>query len=169
MSNIILRGRWCHIIVLNVHAPTEDKTDDVKESFYEELERVFDKCPKYHTKILLGDFNAKVCREDFFLNLQLGMKVCTKFVIIMELDQQVLATFKNFKVKVRYSHIATSITIFLPFGVASCCASIQLVPYDAVNRNKISIRQLTLYFPYHSLHVSAPTGHLQVRYTIRCS
>jgi hypothetical protein len=45
MSHIILRGRWCHIIVLNVHAPTEDKTDDVKNSFYEELERVFDKFP----------------------------------------------------------------------------------------------------------------------------
>jgi hypothetical protein len=43
MSYIILRGRWCHIIVLNVHAPTEDKTDDVKDSFYKELERVFDK------------------------------------------------------------------------------------------------------------------------------
>jgi hypothetical protein len=26
MSYIILRGRWCHIIALNVHAPTEDKT-----------------------------------------------------------------------------------------------------------------------------------------------
>jgi hypothetical protein len=37
MSYIILRGRWCHIIVLIVHAPTEDKTDDVKDSFYEEL------------------------------------------------------------------------------------------------------------------------------------
>jgi hypothetical protein len=35
MSYIILRGRWCHIIVLNVHAPTEDETDDVKGSFYE--------------------------------------------------------------------------------------------------------------------------------------
>jgi hypothetical protein len=36
MPYIILRGRWCHIIVLNVQAPTEDKTDDVKDSFYEE-------------------------------------------------------------------------------------------------------------------------------------
>jgi hypothetical protein len=43
MSYIILRGRWCHIIVLNVHAPAEDKNNDVKDSFYEELERVFDK------------------------------------------------------------------------------------------------------------------------------
>jgi hypothetical protein len=64
--NIILRGRWCHIIVLNVHDSTEYKTDDVKDSFYEELERVFDNFPKYHTKILLGDFSAKVGREDIF-------------------------------------------------------------------------------------------------------
>jgi hypothetical protein len=66
MSYIILRGCWCHIIVLNVHAPTEDKTDDVKDSLYEELERVFDKFPKYPMKILLGDFIAKVGREDIF-------------------------------------------------------------------------------------------------------
>jgi hypothetical protein len=66
MSYIILRGRWCHIIVLNVHAPTEDKTDDVKDSFYEEVERVFDTFPKYHMKILFGDFSAKVGREDIF-------------------------------------------------------------------------------------------------------
>jgi exonuclease III len=38
----------------------------VKDSFYEELERVFDKLPKYRTNILLGDFNAKVRREDIF-------------------------------------------------------------------------------------------------------
>jgi hypothetical protein len=66
MSYIILRGRWCHILILNVHAPTEDKTDEAKDIFYEESDRVFDKFPKYHTKILLGDFNAKVGREDIF-------------------------------------------------------------------------------------------------------
>jgi hypothetical protein len=59
MSNIILRRRWCNIIVLNVHAPTEDKIDYIKDRFYEELEQVFDKFPKNHMKILLGDFNAK--------------------------------------------------------------------------------------------------------------
>jgi hydroxypyruvate isomerase len=66
MSYIILRGRWCHIIVLNVHAPTEDKTDDVKDSFYKELERVFDKFPKYHKQILLENLDAKVGRKDIF-------------------------------------------------------------------------------------------------------
>jgi exonuclease III len=61
-----LRGRWRDISVLNVHAPTEDKTDDVKDGFYDELERVFDKFPKYHKNILLGDFNAEVGTEDIF-------------------------------------------------------------------------------------------------------
>jgi hypothetical protein len=43
MSYIILRGRWCHVIVLNVHAPTDDKIYYVKDIFYEELERIFGK------------------------------------------------------------------------------------------------------------------------------
>jgi hypothetical protein len=42
MSYIILRGRWCNVIVLNVHVPCEGKGDDVKDSFYEELGRVSD-------------------------------------------------------------------------------------------------------------------------------
>jgi hypothetical protein len=46
MSYIIIRGPWCDVIVLNVHAPTEDKIDDMKDSFYVELEPVFNKFPK---------------------------------------------------------------------------------------------------------------------------
>jgi hypothetical protein len=57
MSYIILRGCWFHIIV---HASTEDKTADMKNMFYEELEHICDKFPKYHMKILLRDFIAKV-------------------------------------------------------------------------------------------------------------
>jgi hypothetical protein len=38
----------------------------VKDRFYEELERVFNKFPKYRMKIVLGAFNAKVGGEDIF-------------------------------------------------------------------------------------------------------
>jgi hypothetical protein len=43
-----------------------------------------------------------------------------------------------------------------------------LIPYGAVNRNKVSIRHSPFFFifPSYSLHISAPTGHPQVRYTI---
>jgi hypothetical protein len=43
-----------------VLAPSEEKSNKSKGSIYEELEQVFDHFPKYHMKILLGDFNAKV-------------------------------------------------------------------------------------------------------------
>jgi hypothetical protein len=49
-----------------VHAPSEDKSDDLKDSFYEELQQDFDHFPRYHVKILLGGFNAKVERENIF-------------------------------------------------------------------------------------------------------
>ena len=62
----MLRGRWPNVIVVNVHATSEEKSDESKDSFYEELEQVFDHFPKYHMKILLGDLNAKVGRENIF-------------------------------------------------------------------------------------------------------
>ena len=45
---VVLRGRWCNINVLNVHAPSDEKSDDSKDSFYKELEHVFYRFPKYH-------------------------------------------------------------------------------------------------------------------------
>ena len=66
MSYIVLRDCWCTIIVPNMHAPCEEKSDDSKDSFYVELEQVFDHCPKYHMEILLGDFNAKVGIKNIF-------------------------------------------------------------------------------------------------------
>ena len=53
-----LRGRWCNI-VRNVHAPSEEKSDSSKDSFYEEFEQAFDHFPKYDMKILLGDLIPK--------------------------------------------------------------------------------------------------------------
>jgi len=66
VSYIVTRGRWCNIIVVNMHAPSVEKSVESKDSFYEELEQVFDHFPKYHMNILLGDFNKKLERENIF-------------------------------------------------------------------------------------------------------
>jgi hypothetical protein len=42
------------------------KSDDSKDNFYDELERVMDHFLKYDMKTLLQDFNANVEREDIF-------------------------------------------------------------------------------------------------------
>jgi hypothetical protein len=47
MSYIILRGRWCDYIVLNIHAPKEYKINDMKGRLNEELGHLLDKFPNF--------------------------------------------------------------------------------------------------------------------------
>jgi hypothetical protein len=77
-------GYLCDIL-LNVHSSIEDKSDDMKDSFYKELECVFYQFPRYHMKILFKNFNAKVRRGDI-LNQHLGMREYAKFVMVMGLE-----------------------------------------------------------------------------------
>jgi len=35
VSYVVLRGRWCNIIVLNMHSPSEEKSDESNDSFME--------------------------------------------------------------------------------------------------------------------------------------
>jgi len=46
MLYIVLRGPWCRVIVLNVHASSEEKSYDFKDICYMELEQDFDHFPK---------------------------------------------------------------------------------------------------------------------------
>jgi hypothetical protein len=63
VSCIILRGRWCNIMILNVHVLSEEESDVSRDRFYEELEQVFGHFPQYHMKNLLEGFNAKLEKE----------------------------------------------------------------------------------------------------------
>jgi hypothetical protein len=85
MSYIVLRGRWCNIIVLYVYIPSEEKSDDSKDCFYEESEQVFNHFPKDHIKILLGDFRTELGREDIFKPTT-GMRVYIRIVMITMLQ-----------------------------------------------------------------------------------
>jgi hypothetical protein len=62
-------GFFVHMRIISAVMMVEfvsDKIDDVKDSLYEELECIFDNIPKYHKKMLSGDFSAKIGREDIF-------------------------------------------------------------------------------------------------------
>jgi phage-related protein len=67
----------------------------VKDSF---LERIFDKFPKYHMKILLGDLNAKVGREDIF-KLTIGNESLHEISNDNEVRVVNFATSKNLIIK----------------------------------------------------------------------
>jgi hypothetical protein len=102
-------GWWYDIIVLNIHAPTENKTDDVKDSFHGESQCVFNKFLKYHMKILLGDFKAKVVREDIF-KLKTGNKNLHEICNDNGVGLVTFASAKNL-LKVQCSHNTTLINI----------------------------------------------------------
>jgi len=54
----------CNIIAVIVHESSEEKSEESKDSFHEELEQMLDHIPTYHMKMLLGDINAKLRREN---------------------------------------------------------------------------------------------------------
>jgi hypothetical protein len=50
--------------IIYCFGPTENKQDEKKEEFLDELDRVYENIPRHCIKILLGNFNAKIGRED---------------------------------------------------------------------------------------------------------
>ncbi|XP_031334013.1 uncharacterized protein LOC116164026 [Photinus pyralis] len=67
-----VRGRYRKITIVNIHSPTEDKELTVKSEFYEEVGRILERTPKYDVKIVLGDLNAKIEREEEYIKVTGG-------------------------------------------------------------------------------------------------
>ncbi|XP_071652474.1 uncharacterized protein [Temnothorax longispinosus] len=65
MCKLRLKGRFKNLFIISAYAPTEDANEEEKNAFYDELDRECSKIPKYDVLILLGDFNAKIGRENF--------------------------------------------------------------------------------------------------------
>ncbi|XP_047000894.1 uncharacterized protein LOC124616615 [Schistocerca americana] len=53
MPCIVLANKVSDITFINVHALTEDKTDEEKEEFYEQLEQTIESTPTRNIRILL--------------------------------------------------------------------------------------------------------------------
>ncbi|XP_060665650.1 uncharacterized protein LOC132797914 [Drosophila nasuta] len=66
IATIQITAKFFNISLICAHAPTEEKDDATKDAFYADLVRAYGRCPSHDIKILLGDFNAKVGREDIF-------------------------------------------------------------------------------------------------------
>ena len=61
---IRVRGKFRNYSIINAHAPTEDKDDEEKDKFYSGLETIYSQCPRDDIKMVLGDFNANVGKEE---------------------------------------------------------------------------------------------------------
>ncbi len=59
-----LTGNFHNIRTICAYALTEENMDEVKDRFYEQLDIAYTKFPVYDMKLLLGDFNAQVGKEN---------------------------------------------------------------------------------------------------------
>jgi exonuclease III len=60
---IRMKRKFFNYIFINAYAPMEDKLEVDKEEFYEHLGRVYRRCPRHDVRIVMGDMNAKIGRE----------------------------------------------------------------------------------------------------------
>jgi hypothetical protein len=118
VSYINLKDCWCVIILLNMHASTEDKGDDITDSFCEELKQVFDHFPRYNMKILLGDFNAKGGREGGHFKPIISNESIHKVSNVNGVRVVKFPTSKTLS-RAQHSHTATFINTFGPLLMVS--------------------------------------------------
>ena len=60
-----LRGKPFDITIIQVYAPTADKSDGELDQFYEQLEKAKSQCKSQQIIFVLGDLNEKVGNEKF--------------------------------------------------------------------------------------------------------
>ncbi|XP_055384167.1 uncharacterized protein LOC129613882 [Condylostylus longicornis] len=65
MCYIKLKGRFQNISIVSVYAPKNDTNDEIKDEFYDKLDTLCSKISRNDLIIIMGDFNAKIGREDF--------------------------------------------------------------------------------------------------------
>jgi len=69
LCKVRIKGKYNNITLKNAYAPTEDKTEEIKEQFYDDLQIMVDKVPKSDLTIILGDVNAKLGKEPAYQKL----------------------------------------------------------------------------------------------------
>jgi exonuclease III len=63
---IRIAGPIFDVIIINAYVPTEEKEEYLKNEFYDDLEKIIDTTTNSCIKILIGDFNAKIWKEDMY-------------------------------------------------------------------------------------------------------
>ncbi|XP_068208384.1 craniofacial development protein 2-like [Palaemon carinicauda] len=70
-----LKSRQCNMSIIVCYAPTNDSPEEKKEEYYEEIRSVIDEIPERDMKIVIGDFNAKVGRNNQGIENVMGVEV----------------------------------------------------------------------------------------------
>lgn len=74
---IRIKTKFFNLDLINAHAETEEKDNFTKDAFYNTLKRTYDSLPSNDIKMILGDLNAKIGREDISTDHKQGKPTLT--------------------------------------------------------------------------------------------
>jgi hypothetical protein len=66
MCSLRMRRKFNNFTTISTHAPTEEKDQLIKDTFYGKLNQIYQRIPAHDTKTIVGDFNARIGREEIF-------------------------------------------------------------------------------------------------------
>ena len=66
LCKLRIKGKFNNLSIISVHAPTEEKAEEEKEKFYEDLQKIHNKIPKHDIVIIMGHLNAKIGKIDVY-------------------------------------------------------------------------------------------------------
>jgi hypothetical protein len=69
LCKLRIKGKFHNLCIISVYSPTEEKTDEKKENYYENLQIVHNKIPKRDIVIILRGLNAKIGKEEVYQNV----------------------------------------------------------------------------------------------------
>jgi endonuclease/exonuclease/phosphatase family metal-dependent hydrolase len=61
-----MKTKFHNMWIINAHGPTEEKVEYIKDDFYQTLEHISNALPQNDIKLIVGDFNAKIGKEEIY-------------------------------------------------------------------------------------------------------
>ncbi|CAG4950961.1 unnamed protein product [Parnassius apollo] len=94
LCKIRIKGKLYNTTYVCAYSPTEDASDEDKEKFYEELHTLCSKVPKYDALCVLGDFNAKVGKENVYADV-IGCSLAKSLKKSVQMNQLFVDTYRE--------------------------------------------------------------------------
>jgi len=66
ICKIYVRGLFFNYSLICVHAPREEKDGDENDNFYDDLDQIYEECPKSDVEIIIVDLNTKIGQEEIY-------------------------------------------------------------------------------------------------------